>query len=43
MKFDRELDTIEYIKEPDAYTFKPEILGDRRAGKPMPKYSELKH
>ena len=35
-KFDRELDTVEWAKDPDAYTFKPEILGDRRAGKEMP-------
>jgi len=43
MKFDRELDAIEWTKEPEEYTFKPEILGDKRAGKPMPVYSELKN
>jgi hypothetical protein len=34
-KFDRELDAIEWSKEPDEFTFKPEILGDRRPGKVM--------
>ena len=33
MKFDREQDAIEWTKAPDEYTFKPEILGDRRSGK----------
>lgn len=32
-KFDRELDAIEWSKEPDEFTFKPEILGNKRAGK----------
>jgi hypothetical protein len=39
-KFDRELDAIEWSKEPDEFTFKPEILGDRRAGKEMPLVAE---
>ena len=41
-KFDRELDAIEWSKEPDEFTFKPEILGDRRSGKQMPVFSDLK-
>lgn len=32
LKFDREIDAIEWTKDPDAYTFKPVILGDKRAG-----------
>lgn len=38
MKFDRMRDAIEYTQEPEEYTFKPEILGDRRAGKAMPTF-----
>ena len=41
-KHDRELDAIEWSKEPDEFTFKPEILGDRRAGKTMPVFAEMK-
>jgi hypothetical protein len=32
LKFDREIDAIEWTKEPEAYTFKPVILGDKRGG-----------
>jgi hypothetical protein len=39
-KFDRELDAIEWSKEPDEFTFKPEILGDKRSGKQMPLVAE---
>lgn len=42
MKFDREVDAIEFTKDPDAYTFKPEILGDKRAGKQQLTYAQLK-
>jgi len=42
MKFDRMRDAIEYTQEPDQYTFKPEILGDKRSGKVMPTYTEMK-
>ena len=41
-KFDRELDTIEWSKSPNEFTFKPEILGNKRAGKVMPLFSEIK-
>lgn len=30
------MDAIEWAKEPTAFTFKPDILGDRRPGKVMP-------
>lgn len=42
MKFDREVDAIEWTKDPDAYTFKPEILGDKRVGKPQLTFAQLK-
>ena len=42
MKFDRMRDAIEYTQEPDQYTFKPEILGNKRSGKVMPTYTEMK-
>ena len=32
LKFDREIDAIEWTKDPDAFTFKPVILGDKRGG-----------
>ena len=32
LKFDREIDAIEWTKDPEAYTFKPVILGDKRSG-----------
>jgi len=38
MKFDRERDAIEWARQPDEYTFKPSIMGDRRAGKEEPLY-----
>lgn len=41
-KFDRELDTVEWSKNPNEFTFKPEILGNKRAGKVMPLFSEIK-
>lgn len=41
-KFDRELDTIEWSRNPNEFTFKPEILGNKRAGKVMPLFSEIK-
>ncbi len=43
MKFDRETDAIEWTKEPEQYTFHPEILGDRRSGKKMPLFFEHKN
>lgn len=42
MKFDRETDAIEWTKEPEQYTFHPEILGDKRSGKRMPLFFEHK-
>lgn len=36
------MDAIEWSKEPDEFTFKPEILGDRRAGKIMPLFGDLR-
>jgi len=32
-KFDRDEDAVEYLKNPDEFTFTPKIMGDRRAGK----------
>lgn len=34
LRFDREADAIEWTKDPEAYTFKPVILGDnfKRSG-----------
>lgn len=32
LKFDRAIDAIEWTKDPEAYTFKPVILGDKRSG-----------
>lgn len=42
MKFDRETDAIEWTKAPEEYTFHPEIMGDKRAGKKMPLFFEHK-
>lgn len=42
MKFDRETDAIEWTKAPEEFTFRPEILGDKRAGKKMPLFYEHK-
>jgi len=33
LKFDREIDAIEWTKDPEQYTFKPVILGDKKGGK----------
>lgn len=32
LRFDREADAIEWTKDPEAYTFKPVIHGDKRSG-----------
>lgn len=42
MKFDRQHDAIEYVNEPHEYTFHPEILGDKRAGKHMPTFAQMR-
>lgn len=42
MKFDRQQDAIEYVNEPHEYTFHPEILGDKRAGKHMPTFAQMR-
>ena len=41
-RIDRQKDTIEWAKEPEEYTFKPVILGDRRAGKQMDLFQRKK-
>jgi hypothetical protein len=33
---------IEWAKNPEEFTFKPQILGDHRAGKAMPLFSEFR-
>ena len=35
MKFDREKDAIEWTKNTNEFSFRPEILGDKRSGKFM--------
>ncbi len=37
LKFDREVDAIEWTRDPEEYTFKPVILGDKRGGKNISK------
>ena len=36
LKFDRELDAIEFTKEPHEYTFHPKTIGDNRPKMPKP-------
>ena len=36
LRFDRELDAIEFTKEPHEYTFHPKTLGDNRLKMPKP-------
>lgn len=42
MKFDRPRDAIEYTQDPEAFTFTPSIMGDKRAGSKMASYAETK-